>query len=127
MAYLSLVGDLRPFRPGPQSPHLSASSVDSSWTKKISMGPLPCYHSLKFTITHSKAMGFTDHISLSGYSLVTHYTLNRVRITINSSFGSGIFVYEKSRVTASAYRNLRELNIKRKNRLFFFLAFFFIL
>ena len=46
-------------------------------------------------------------------------TLNRVRITIDFSFGSGIFVYEKSHGTASAYRDLRKSNIKRKNKSFF--------
>ena len=54
-------------------------------------------------------------------------TLNRVRITIDFSFGSGIFVYEKSHVTAYAYRDLRKPKIKRKNILFFLITLFFIL
>ena len=61
------------------------------------------------------------------YLLNVDNTLNRVRITINFSFGSGIFVYEKSRVTASAYRDLRKLNIKRKNFLFFYNPFFHLM
>ena len=51
-------------------------------------------------------------------------TLNRMRITIDFSNGSGIFVYEKSLVTASAYRDLRKLNIKRKNIFFLYNPFF---
>ena len=39
-------------------------------------------------------------------------TLNRVRITIDFSFGSGSFVYEKSHVIASAYQDLRKPNMK---------------
>ena len=46
-------------------------------------------------------------------------TLNRVRITIDFSFGSGIFVYEKSHVTAYAYRDLRK---PEKNGKIFFLS-----
>ena len=47
-----------------------------------------------------------------------------MRITINFSFGSGIFVYEKSHVTASAYQDLRKPNTKGKVNLFSWKPFF---